>query len=69
MAMNRHAHDAVEQGVPAEAIFALPVQEEISRSRYIPEVDMDELDAIAGRIESQVRGLVDERVGVAEASQ
>ena len=69
MAMNRHARDAVEQGVSAEAIFALPVQEEVSRSRYIPEADMDELDAIAGRIETQVRGLTEERAGVGEAAQ
>jgi len=68
MAMNRHARDAVEQGVPAEAILALPVQEEISRSRYIPEADMEELDAIAGRIETQLRGLTEEHAGVGEAA-
>ncbi|HYW69116.1 MAG TPA: V-type ATP synthase subunit A, partial [bacterium] len=69
MAMNRYARDAVDQGVSAEAIFALPVQEEVSRSRYIPESDMDELDAIAGRIETQVRSLTEERAVVGEAAQ
>ncbi|MFH1866087.1 MAG: V-type ATP synthase subunit A [Candidatus Eisenbacteria bacterium] len=68
MAMNRHAHDAVDQGVQAEAILGLPVLEEIARSRYIPEVDMDELDAIAGRIETQIRVLVEEKAGVGEAA-
>jgi V/A-type H+-transporting ATPase subunit A len=66
MSMNRHARDAVEQGVASEAIFALPVQEEISRSRYIPEAELDELDAIAGRIESEIRALAEERAGAAE---
>ena len=69
IAMNRHARDAVEQGVPPEAVFGLPVNEEISRSRYVPEADLDELDAIAGRIETQIRGLVEERAGVNEVSQ
>ena len=69
IAMNRHARDAVEQGVPPEAVFGLPVNEEISRSRYVPEADLDELDAIAGRIETQIRGLVEERGGVNEVSQ
>ena len=68
-AMNRHARDAVEQGVSPEAIFGLPVQEEISRARYIPEAEMDELDAIAGRIETQIRELVAERAGVGDAAQ
>ena len=67
--MNRHARDAVEQGVPSEAVFGLPVQEEISRSRYVPEAEIDELDAIAGRIETQIRGLVEERAGVSDAVQ
>ena len=68
MAMNDHARDAVEQGVPPEAIFALPVQEAISRSRYIPEAELDELDAIGGRIETEIRALVEERAGVGEAA-
>ncbi|MEA3409292.1 MAG: V-type ATP synthase subunit A, partial [Candidatus Eisenbacteria bacterium] len=69
MAMNRHASDAVEQGVPSEAIFGLPVQEEIARARYIPEAETDELDAIAGRIETQIRGLVEERADVSDPAQ
>jgi hypothetical protein len=68
MALNRHARDAVDQGVQAEAILGLPVLEEIARSRYIPEVDMDQLDAIAGRIETQIRVLVEEKAGVGEAA-
>jgi len=69
MTMNRHAREAVEQGVPSEAIFALPVQEEISRSRYIPEAELSELDAIATRIESEIRALAEERAGVGEAAE
>jgi V/A-type H+-transporting ATPase subunit A len=69
MMMNKHAREAVEQGVPSEAIFALPVQEEISRSRYIPEAEISELDAIAERIESGIRALAEERAGAAEPAQ
>ncbi len=69
IAMNRHAQDAIEQGVSPEVIFGLPVQEEISRARYIPEAEMDELDAIAGRIETQIRELIKEHAGVNELSE
>jgi V/A-type H+-transporting ATPase subunit A len=67
--MNRHARDAIEQSVSPETIFGLPVQEEIARARYIPEAEIDELDAIAGRIESQIRELIKEHAGVNELSE
>ncbi len=68
MAFNRHANDAVEQGIQAEELFALPVNEEISRSRYVPESEIDEIDAIGGRIESEIRGLIEKKVGAAEVA-
>jgi len=63
MAFSRIASEAVELGVQAEDLFALGVVGEIARSRYVPESDVAELDAIATRIESQVRALVEKREG------
>ena len=67
MLMNRIASEAIEQGVQAEEVFRLPVQEEISRARYIPESELDEFDGIAERIESEVKELVTKKVGAEEA--
>jgi len=66
MAMNRIAQEAVGQGVQAEEILSLPVMEEISRSRYTPEANLDELDGIGARIEEQIRGLIEKRAGAEE---
>ncbi len=63
---DRLSRDAVEQGVTAEELFALPTQEDIVRSRYIPEAEIEEFDAIWGRIEQQIRELVEKRVGSEE---
>ncbi|MCK4510118.1 V-type ATP synthase subunit A, partial [bacterium] len=65
---DRLSRDALEQGVTTEELFALPVQENLVRSRYIPESQMDEFDAIWGRIEQQVRELVEKRVGAEEVA-
>ena len=67
MLMNRVATEAIEQGVQAEEVFGLPVQEEISRSRYIPESELDEFEGISARIESEVKQLVTEKVGAEDA--
>ena len=66
MTFNRQAREAVEQGVQAEELFALPVNGEISRSRYVPESELDELDAIEGRIGSEIKGLIEKMVGAEE---
>ena len=67
MTMNQLASDAIAQGVQPEDIFALPVVEEVSRSRYVPESELSDLDGIAERIESQIRDLVMKTVGAEEA--
>ncbi len=58
MTLHKLAADAIEQGVSAEEIFGLPVMEDISRSRFIPESELADFDAIAGRIESGIKDLV-----------
>ncbi len=67
MSFNRYANDAITQGIQAEELFALPVNEEISRARYIPEAELDQLEAIGGRIEREIRGLVEQKVGAEDA--
>jgi V/A-type H+-transporting ATPase subunit A len=66
MTLDRLAREAIEQGVQTEAIFSLPVMEEIARSRYIPEGELEELDGIAERIESEIKELVTKESGVEE---
>ena len=68
MAVNKHGREAVDQDVASESVMQLPVLEEISRSRYIPESNLDELDEIHSRIESQIKELVDKRAAVTEAA-
>ncbi len=67
MTLNQLATDAIAQGVQAEDVFSLPVMEEVSRARYIPESELDDLDGIAGRIDSQIKELVLKSVGTEEA--
>jgi len=69
MSFNKVASEAVERGVSAEDLFGLDALEEVTRARYIPESDIGELDAIAARIEAQVRGLVEKRGGAEDAAQ
>ncbi len=68
MTLNRLAAEAIEQGVSAEDIFAMPVMEDISRSRFIPETELDDFDSIAGKIESGIKELLSSTVGAAEES-
>ncbi|MBD3367272.1 MAG: V-type ATP synthase subunit A, partial [Candidatus Eisenbacteria bacterium] len=66
MLLHRLATDALEQGVTAEEVAALDVNEEISRSRYIPESELDRFDSIRDQIEKAVKGLIEKKVGAEE---
>jgi len=66
MLLHRLATDALEQGVTAEEVAALDVNEEITRSRYIPESELDRFDAIRDQIEQAVKGLIEKKVGAEE---
>jgi V/A-type H+-transporting ATPase subunit A len=68
MTLNQLAADAIAQGVQPEDVFGLPVIEEVSRARYIPESELDDLEGIAGRIESQIKELTAKSVGTEEAA-
>jgi V/A-type H+-transporting ATPase subunit A len=68
MSVNSLAQDALAQGVQTEEIMGLPVQEEIARSRYIPEAELDELDEIGGRIEKEIKALVEKMAGAGETT-
>ncbi len=68
MLLHRLATDAMEQGVTAEEVAALDVNEEISRSRYIPESELDRFDSIRDQIEKAVKELVEKKVGAEEVA-
>jgi V/A-type H+-transporting ATPase subunit A len=68
MTLNKLAADAIEQGVQAEEIFGLPVMEDISRSRFIPETELPDFDTIASKIDAGIKGLVESRVGAEETT-
>jgi len=66
MLLHRLATDAVEQGVVAEEVAALDVNQEISRSRYIPESEIDRFDTIRDAIEKSMKELIETKVGAEE---
>jgi V/A-type H+-transporting ATPase subunit A len=68
MLLHRLATDVLEQGVTAEEVTGLDVNEEISRSRYIPESELDRFDQIRDQIEKAVKELVERKVGAEEAA-
>jgi len=68
MTFNRLSQEAIAQGVEAEELLDLDVNEQISRSRYIPESELDELDAVLAHVESGIRGLIDSKVGTEEVA-
>jgi V/A-type H+-transporting ATPase subunit A len=49
--------DAIENGVSTKDIFALSVREDIARSKYIENEKVDEVAAIIGKIDEQLKGL------------
>lgn len=48
---------AVERGAALSDLVKLSVRQKISRMRHIKEEELDQFDAIAGEIESQIKGL------------
>ena len=68
LTFDKLGRDAIEQGVSAEELTALPVHEEIARSRYTPEAQLDDFDIIARNIETQIRELVESKVGAEEVA-
>ena len=61
-------HCRAEDRVSAEELAALPVHEEIARSRYTPEAQLDDFDIIARNIETQIRELVEKKIGAEEVA-
>ncbi len=52
--------DALSRRVDIEDILALPVREEIGRSKYIPESDMQKLDEIENKLKQSMAALISE---------
>ena len=49
--------DAIENGVDTADIFKLSVREDIARSKYIENENVDKIVAITGMIDTQVKDL------------
>ncbi len=54
---HKHGLGAIENGVDTADIFKLPVREEITRAKYIPESDRSQIADIRKKIEEQIKGL------------
>ena len=52
--------DALSRRVDIEDILALPVREEIGRSKYIPESEMTKLDEIEDKLKQEMASLISE---------
>ena len=52
--------DALSRRVDIEDILALPVREEIGRSKYIPESEMGKLDEIESKLKQEMAALISE---------
>lgn len=48
---------AIERGVDTDRIFALDVREDIARSSFIEESEMDKVIALCGKIDEQIKAL------------
>ncbi len=57
---HRMSHEALEKGVTVEKMAALSANEEIARSKYIPEKELDTVTAIEQRMEHQMQELIQE---------
>ena len=52
--------DALSRRVDVEDILALPVREEIGRSKYVPESEMEKLDEIESKLKLSMAALISE---------
>ena len=58
-----HTHEemkkALRSGVAPRELFDLPLREDITRMRYIPEEDLDRIEAIKKEVTSQINDLIE----------
>ena len=60
------ANKALEAGVYLKDILALEERDKIARAKYIPETDIDRMDAVAEEVKAAVEKLISEG-GIADA--
>lgn len=61
--MHELAQKALGKDVPIAKISSLPVREEIARSKYISEKEIEKIEEIGKKVDQQVEGLVKQRRG------
>ena len=50
--------DALKKGAPMNALFGLPVREQIARMRYLEEAQIGQIDKLEDTIKEQINGIV-----------
>jgi hypothetical protein len=50
---------AIRGGIPPGELFDLPLKEEITRMRYIPEAELGSIESIKDDVTSQVKDVVE----------
>ena len=50
--------DALKKGAPMNALFSLPVREQIARMRYLEEAQIGQIDKLEDTIKEQINGIV-----------
>ena len=59
MHTNAEMKKAIRSGISPGDLFELPLKEEIARMSYIPEDDLDDIEAIKKHVNSQINDLID----------
>jgi len=57
LSTHERCHEALERGAELSALAALPIRDEIARMRYTSEDDLDKIDDIRVRAESEIQKL------------
>ncbi|MBQ9897146.1 MAG: V-type ATP synthase subunit A, partial [Synergistaceae bacterium] len=50
--------DALHKGAPMNALFNLPVREQIARMRYLEEAQIGQIDKLEDVIKEQINGII-----------
>jgi len=54
---------ALSEGVPLEKLLNLDVKEEIARLKFISEAEIEKIDSVINRVNTEIEGLIKERQG------
>ena len=58
--MHRQSEEALQKGVTVEKLAAIPTNEEVARSKFISEQEMESIKAVGEHMETQIQKLIQE---------